>query len=360
MRRKSSYNVKGNTQESYKMVSKNTYRQISPEHSKKRVTRAGEAVRQNTATLDDLVVIENWRLAHNKILNDWQSTLRKRIKTAKLKGVVLAQRQKRRVTIFDKLHRLNGMQLSRMHDIAGCRLIFKNIDDIHSFRNSLTSHKFFKHEKTHTDDYIDKPKEDGYRGIHDVWRYQSRPHKDNSWNGLNVEIQYRTQSQHLWATAVETADLIKSSRIKFGDGNEMQKLFFKLSSEIISRAQENLTNEHLSITNADLIEEFQKVDNEINLLRELHSFKVVANFISHRKKSVKAFILIYKDKLMDLYTYKTFQAAQEASLKFEEDENDIVLVRVKSMTELKKAYRNYFGDARDFVKLMKESIKILS
>ena len=90
-------------------------------------------------------------------------------------------------------------------------------------------------------DYITNPKESGYRGIHDVYAYQSKKGYDRSdkWNGLLVEIQYRTIYQHAWATAVEVADYLTNCRAKFSQGNSDQQEFFRYASEIIARAYEN-------------------------------------------------------------------------------------------------------------------------
>lgn len=120
-------------------MSRDTY----PEYTKKRVNKAGDNVRSKAATNEDLLVIENWRASHNHILNSWQSILRARCKN--LPNVVFAQRLKRRNTIFDKLSRENGMALSRMHDIAGCRLIFKDIKELELFRKNLHQSKSLRH-----------------------------------------------------------------------------------------------------------------------------------------------------------------------------------------------------------------------
>lgn len=79
-----------------------------PGGSKSRVTRAGEHIRQSAATADDLLVIDEWRAAHRGVLNTFQAILRNRTRGTK---VSVAQRHKRKMTIFDKLIRFPGMQL---------------------------------------------------------------------------------------------------------------------------------------------------------------------------------------------------------------------------------------------------------
>lgn len=159
-------------------------RNTKPEYSRGRVNKAGENVREQRLTDNDVTVIENWRAAHNKVLNDWQSALRGRCKG---KNIVFAQRLKRRSTIFDKLSRQQDMLLSRMHDIAGCRLIFESLDQMHDYRKKLHN-SWMKHVRRKADqtpypyDYILNPHPDqsGYRGIHDIYQYNARPGRDKA------------------------------------------------------------------------------------------------------------------------------------------------------------------------------------
>lgn len=141
-----------------------------PGGSKSRVTRAGERIRQGTATVDDLLVIEEWRAAHRGVLNTFQAILRNRTRSTK---VSVAQRHKRKTTIFDKLTRLPGMQLARMDDVAGCRLIFHSIKDMQAFRSAFHKARFNHKLRNEPDkyDYLKQPKQTGYRGIHDIYEY---------------------------------------------------------------------------------------------------------------------------------------------------------------------------------------------
>ena len=92
--------------------------------SKARVNRAGRRLRdKQPLTGEDYFVLEAWRKAHNHVLNTFQALLRNRTRE---RGIVVAQRLKRRWTINDKLHREPQMQLARMDDIAGCRMIFES------------------------------------------------------------------------------------------------------------------------------------------------------------------------------------------------------------------------------------------
>jgi ppGpp synthetase/RelA/SpoT-type nucleotidyltranferase len=170
-----------------------------PGGSKSRVNRAGDNVRADTQTAEDLRVIDEWRAAHRAVLNTFKVILRER---AKGKQITVAQRHKRRRTIFDKLQRFPGMQLARMDDVAGCRLIFEDLADLHAFREKFHKAKFKHRRRNDLDkyDYIKNPKSTGYRGIHDVYEYDVNSEVGKPLTGLYVEIQYRTLVQHSWAT----------------------------------------------------------------------------------------------------------------------------------------------------------------
>lgn len=204
--------------------------EIFPEHSKGAVNRAGEAIASDQAADKDLTVIENWRAAHNHVLNTFQANLRRRAKNSGARSPV--QRIKRLETIRNKLQRFPKMQLARMHDIVGCRIVFDSLDELHSFRRQFNRSRFSHRRRTRKNDdgstqelydYISKPKVSGYRGIHDVFEYRAKQSGaakasgGDKWNGLHIEVQYRTSIQHAWATAVEICDKFTENHGKFSN-----------------------------------------------------------------------------------------------------------------------------------------------
>jgi putative GTP pyrophosphokinase len=205
-----------------------------PWGSKGLINRAGEAFRaQRQPTPDELHAFEAWRAGHKSVLNTFQALLRSR---AKGLGIQVAQRLKRRTTIIDKLFRQPGMQLARMDDVAGCRLIFRDLSSLEKFRTKILKAGFKHRVKNTVDkyDYIKKPKLSGYRGVHDVYEYNPKSKQGKPFAGLLMELQYRTQAQHAWATAVEVVSRITEHQPKFDRGDERYSEFFRLASEIIA------------------------------------------------------------------------------------------------------------------------------
>ena len=321
-----------------------------PGGSKSRVSRAGDAVRSETATPEDLAVIEDWRAAHRPVLNTFQAVLRGRLRG---KNVIVAQRHKRKNTIFDKLMRLPGMQLARMDDVAGCRLIFKNIKELHHFRENFHKARFNHKMRNASEkyDYITQPKSTGYRGIHDVYEYDVNSGSGKGLKGLYIEIQYRTLVQHAWATAVEVVGFITESQPKFEKGDERYHRAMAYASEILARAHEDMKGPFPEISDRDVLEKFLKLDKELSLMQTLRGLHQAKSDISDKKNS----ILIFSPE--GELTVKSYRDATDAlrelfELEKRMPDNDIVLVRADSSEEVRTAFRNYFNDAREFVKLM--------
>ena len=329
-----------------------------PGGSKRRVTRAGDAVRIGTPSPDDLAVIEEWRAAHRAVLNTFQAILRGRLRD---RNVIVAQRHKRKNTIFDKLQRLPGMQLARMDDVAGCRLIFRNLKELNRFRAEFHTARFnhIMRNDPGKYDYISNPKKTGYRGIHDVYEYDVQSSSGKTLKGLYIEIQYRTLVQHAWATAVEVVGFITESQPKFEKGDDRYHKAMAYASEILARAHEGLIGPFPELSDRDLLGAFLDLDRELGLMQTLRGLHQAKSEISDKKNSI--LIFSPSGKLI----VRSFRDATDAlrelfELEKQMPQNDIVLVRADSSEEVRTAFRNYFNDAREFVRLMDSACAKLS
>lgn len=321
-----------------------------PGGSKSRVNRAGNNVRDDKATLEDLHVIDEWRAAHRGVLNTFQAILRNRTRGS---GITVAQRHKRKRTIFDKLHRLPGMQLARMDDVAGCRLIFKNLSDLNRFRDQFHRARFNHKRRNDLDryDYIKQPKVTGYRGIHDVYEYDVNSDVGQDLAGLNVEIQYRTLVQHAWATAVEVVGFITESQPKFQKGDKRYEHALALASEILARSYEKLKGPFPEIPDIDLVAQFLEIDSELGLLRTLRGLNAANRVVSDRRNAI---LIFSGDGELEIRSFRDATDALRSLFELERTmpDRDIVLVRADSSDDVRLAFRNYFSDARDFIRLL--------
>jgi hypothetical protein len=224
--------------------------------------------------------------------------------------------------------------------------------------------KNVKHELRYPSDkydYIERPKFTGYRGIHDVYKHlprgSERQEGKKPWDGLLVEVQYRTRAQHAWATAVEISDLIDGERTKFELDQSKRGKFFAIASEIIARNHEGLNRAFTDQSTRDLQRSLQDLEDELGILRRLSLLK---QFEDEEKLQRHNVLNIFRreDGSLDLEVIP-YDSAAPAIEKATELENsgkslNAVYVRADDPKQLRSAYRNYFYDPIDFVEILKE------
>lgn len=329
-----------------------------PGGSKSRVNKAGANVRNNTATPEDLHVIDDWRSAHRAVLNTFQASLRNRTKGL---NIVVAQRHKRKSTIIGKLDRFPDMQLARMDDVAGFRLIFRSIDELYEFRKNFHKARFLHQRRNDVDkyDYIKNPKSTGYRGIHDVYAYDVNSKNGRYLKGLLLEIQYRTLIQHSWATAVEVIGFITESQPKFQEGDTRYQNAMALASEILARYFENSVGPFPNKSDLDVVTEFLELDRELNLLRTLEGLNTAETAATSKRNAI---LIFSPSGDLEVRTYRDATEALRALFALEKEMpgKDIVLVKADTNEDIRLAFKNYFSDAHDFISRITEGCRQLS
>jgi ppGpp synthetase/RelA/SpoT-type nucleotidyltranferase len=348
-----------------------------PPSNKSAVRRAGLAVYQNTTTTEDFELIDQWRAAHGYVINNFQAWIKGHI-ARKTVSVEFAQRLKRKNTVIDKLRRVrpDGSPLiadvTAMHDFAGCRLIFENMDDLISFRNHMRSTAVLRnveHEIRHDEekyDYILHPKPSGYRGIHDVYKHFPRGHRRNQssprpWDGLKVEIQYRTRAQHAWATAVEISDVLDGERTKFEQLTTERGHFFAVASEVIARNHEGKRRSFVDQETRQLEDELQDLENRLGIMQRLKALRLFEDESKLQEHNVLSIERDFNNNLrLEVYPFKAAQPAIEKATQLESSGESLnaVYVRADNPKQLRSAYRNYFNDPVDFVGLLENEAKL--
>lgn len=153
--------------------------------SNKRVNKSGNYLTQNSFDFmnesefeEHLQVFNYWRALHSYPMNVIYTNLNRRINKLEIKDAIIVQRLKRSPSILNKLSRIKGMQLSRMQDIGGVRIIVKKISDIYKIRDDIN--KAFPHKICYEKNYINEPKSDGYRCLHMIFEINNL--KDERFN----------------------------------------------------------------------------------------------------------------------------------------------------------------------------------
>ena len=156
------------------------------------------------------------------------------------------------VSIIGKLQR-EKIRLTQMQDIAGCRIICKDIGEQEQILQSLS----ILFPEARMVDRREKPSH-GYRAVHIIPVKFDKP----------VEIQIRTENQHLWAEISEKYADLYDPFIKYGGGSQdIQELLTEISNLI--RRVENQEKRQISlqeISSGLLMEdnvEFDSMESEL-------------------------------------------------------------------------------------------------
>ena len=90
------------------------------------------------------------------------------------------------------------MRFTQMQDIGGVRAVVSGVGNVIALADQYRESRM-QHKLASEDDYIAKPKRDGYRGVHLIYRYISEYERSSVYDGLFVELQIRSRMQHAWA-----------------------------------------------------------------------------------------------------------------------------------------------------------------
>ncbi len=165
--------------------------------NRNQIRRAGERLREAGAPSED----------DRRIYNEYRDTFAEPLRevTEAMQGLAdgapVQSRLKRFETVVKKLRR-GTSDLSRLEDIAGCRVV-PTMREQHQVLDRIRSGWEMVRER----DYRTSPR-DGYRAIHIVVRAQGRP----------VEVQVRTELEDLWANVSEALAERLDPEIKYGGG----------------------------------------------------------------------------------------------------------------------------------------------
>jgi len=357
--------------------------------SKGQIDRAGEAlIDPNTSDADIVAaydLLEQWRAYHLEPLKRAKKMLQRKSQDLDSSSVVVS-REKRIAAVVQKLkvhqaHKTQSnskMNLSRMQDFVGCRAVLKDLKGVCDLRKDLDDDKHITISKIF--DYIDSPNtRTGYRGIHLIYRYEEDSSSNAASNGLPVEIQLRTQMQHIWAVSVETISLLsKQSLLKSGIGDDSWVEFFLLISAVMSLLEGTALPQSVRdrglLTKEDLVEKIKgEYREQLDCIASYHrylreiggAFAAVNHFLDKvfRSRTQRELFLIDFDlssRRTKIRGFSQTQRPQAESLRLELEKKyrglegrQVVLVAAKKFSEVKDVYSSYFSDLKKFIDFLK-------
>lgn len=327
-------------------------------YSAKQITKAGVILttsKDADAVAEAIKIINDWRVPHFTVIE----ILMKELKNLFLKNTISfnfsSYRLKRMSSIQYKLDINPKMGLGGMQDIAGGRFVFPDISILSSAYLLLQSSNIPQFELVKEDDYVRSPKDSGYRSIHLVYKYHSSA--DEDMDNMKVEIQLRTQLQHSWAMAVETAGLVTNTAMKSGQGSDEWQYFFHVVSCLFSIKENTpVMQTYCKETSMSLINKLRITNKKYKFLDQLQALKVSFNVVERNSYQGAMYLLYinFETKMLQISTFNK-DSSDEANEKYYKLENYVrdgksatVLVSVSDYKKLRDAYPSYFLDMDDF------------
>lgn len=253
-------------------------------------------------------------------------------------------------------------KLNQIQDLAGCRVILPDIQAVQTIVDDL--HRNQGHAIYKEYPYISKPKPDGYRCHHLVFKFQGEG-DEAVFNGRRIEIQARTRLQHSWATAVETVGLFRKENMKAGLGSpEWLRLFKLMSAEFA--AEEGCPEPDDASGGDARISEIIELERALNAANTLDTLSLAVRYVdtySRDPQSTADYFLIRYDSENRVVSVQTQYGAKLSVQSYDDAELDAyqagpqkraVLVEADNIEDLYSAYPNYFGDVQIFKLRLKQ------
>lgn len=335
-----------------------------PKYSGSQIRKSGKIIaraqtdedKSTPEYLQAIQILNNWRASHSYPLHVITMNLRNNYPRA-----IVAQRLKRLDSIVGKLNRKPTLNLYKMQDLGGCRVIIDTIEGVYnvvnSYKNSRIRHKFMREN-----DYIENPKSSGYRCYHLIYEYHSDKVDTYNTNQL-IEIQVRTKLQHIWATAVEMMGVYTKTNLKASQGNEDYLRFFLLASSMFAIMEGTPTCPNTPCNQNDIISEMKLLNKKHNIVKTLSAINIAVkyNTTDNIKNGYYLLRLDMSDNVLHIDHYKNSEIVLATNIydeieKINDPNINSVLVSTKSLSSLREAYPNYFVDISKFIKIIQEKL----
>jgi len=333
-------------------------------YSKKQIRRAGDALAKDIiwdSNLTDEIypvfqLANHWIASHAYPMNRLRHELIGKIRKCGADGITVGRLKSMR-SIRRKL-RVKPEGLHQIQDLGGCRSIVASIaqaSDLVEEQLSNSRHRFI-----YQNNYIQKPKIDGYRSHHLIFEFQGSENDDDVFDGKRIELQVRTRLQHSWATAVEAVGLFRNENLKASEGSSDWLRLFQLMSAEFSYT-ENSPEPEGSPPRSERVLEIIDLEKKLNAASILDGIRDAVRYTEIYTSDPKAkptHYLVTYDHIKRQVKVKPYLKPMNdayhlgvAELKSESDVSDnmtSIVVEADKVENLKDAFPNYFGDVSIF------------
>ncbi len=181
------------------------------------IDRLGDRLRKGDVSDDDLKLLEDYRGSFSEAFELIDGKIRRVLELDPT-----ARPRKSTESIIYKLQR-ETIRLSQMQDIAGCRITAPEIYTQDAYVMAISN--LFEADNaafTIADRRINPSY--GYRAVHVVARVMER----------NIEIQIRTELQHVWAELCEALADTYGPEVKYGGGEPLLRDTLEVASAMVA------------------------------------------------------------------------------------------------------------------------------
>ncbi len=225
--------------------------------SKTQIDKLGERLREGELTDDDLRMLFEYRHSFESAYTQVVEVIR-----GELGLDPIGRPAKSTLSIIEKLRRpkTRGYRFSQIQDIAGCRLVVKNLSE-----QDVTLEQLLKSFPEAKVDDLRLAPSHGYRAVHVIVKV----------NELHVEIQVRTKVQNVWAQMCEQLSDRLDPMIKYGGGPPLIKASLSGLSDALYEMQLLLQSASQSSTwDTSVDSNVTRIDSEID-----HYLDAITNFM---------------------------------------------------------------------------------
>lgn len=223
--------------------------------SNTQIDRLGDRLKQGPISDDDLILLDAYRKSCGEAYEIVLQNIREQLKLEPA-----GRPAKSTGAIMGKLRR-GKIQLSQIQDIAGCRIVVSNVVEQERVVASLRS----LFPEAQVVDRRVKPSY-GYRAVHVIPKI----------SGKRIEIQVRSQLQHIWALRSEKLSEIDPT-IKYGGGIDeareflvtLSAYFEMLEKKVVECKEQNAQEQVMRDTLRRMITEiYEKICDELKYKKE--------------------------------------------------------------------------------------------
>jgi hypothetical protein len=183
---------------------------------------------------------------------------------------------------------------------------------------------------------------------------------------MKVEIQVRSELQHAWATAVEILSLRHDMNLKASEGDKTILRYMELVAALFALKEGTPPGDYVPGTGEEIVKDLALLDPTTRFMGMFAGISsAVKGTASNSTKSGYYLVELENDtkrnmrrSTIDYFSDDQLHSATElyGFIELHRPENAVVLISAANSAELRKAYPNYFSDAKLFIRTCQEEI----